>query len=149
MKEPGKKFLRIFATVFVCCLLTVGCIFGIVALATCQPTYWCCVSTADITYVYENDSTENHYVLTRKLCDKTDYDTMDVKYTTRAGYQNNMYLVGILLKGNWKIMTEHNLFYVPDKRFKVVGIKETLTEKTKVKGEPKDCEHLNDKERFD
>lgn len=136
-----KQFWNIFFEVFAVCVVVALIVWGSIRFPKC----YCWYSDVNVEYVYEGDSVVNNYQLKRNVCSDSKRDSLSILYSTYTGYNNELVLFSVenfFKKGELldEQITEHMLFYVPDKRFVVTNITSTLTKRNVFRKTPDDRE---------
>ena len=86
----------------------------------------------DIEYIYDGDSAVHHYEFEDLFDPKSSIQSMDVNYYTKNDYTNKMVLVCTYKYDGYPMKSyEKELFYVPDKQFKVNKITWKFTQTRK------------------
>lgn len=122
-----------FFTLLVLCGIAVALVFGIRACIRNPSKYDHWHVDADVQYVYEGDSVVKHYPVHYDYTyDHGDYDTVYAEFASPTAYCNAMVLYYTKIKesGDRKwidIERLDTLFYVPDRRFRVVDISVSAT----------------------
>lgn len=117
-----------FLMLAVACGIVMAIVFGVRSCVRNPNKYDHWRVEADVRYVYEGDSAVNHYPVRYDYTyDHGDYDTVYAEFASPTEYRNDMVLYYTRIKESserkWvDVERLDTLFYVPDRKFRVVGI---------------------------